>query len=92
MPTAASTTAAETCSGSTPRWRSTATSNLLVAAGATLANPQLLSPQDNGGPTHTMALPAGSPAIDAGVDGGLSEDQRGEARNGAPDVGAYELQ
>ncbi len=67
-------------------------SNLLVAAGATLADPQLLSPQDNGGPTHTMALPAGSPAIDAGVDGGLSEDQRGEARNGAPDVGAYELQ
>ncbi|MBV1857621.1 MAG: right-handed parallel beta-helix repeat-containing protein [Nannocystaceae bacterium] len=67
-------------------------SNKLVTAGADVSDPQLMSPQDNGGATHTMALTTGSPAVDAGVDGGPQADQRGEARNGAPDVGAYELQ
>ncbi|MDP9372644.1 MAG: Ig-like domain repeat protein [Chloroflexota bacterium] len=55
---------------------------------------------DNGGPTRTFALGAGSPAIDAGDPavcaaaspngpGGL--DQRGLARVGACDIGAFEL-
>jgi hypothetical protein len=59
----------------------------------------LLGPlQDNGGPTMTMALLPGSPAIDAGVPvDGVATDQRGALRGpaglasgSAPDIGAYE--
>jgi hypothetical protein len=49
---------------------------------------------DNGGPTQTHALLAGSPAIDAGDDSVCpATDQRGVARpqGGACDIGAYEL-
>ena len=48
---------------------------------------------DNGGPTFTHALLAGSPAIDAG-DTLEPTDQRGEARpfGLADDIGAFELQ
>ncbi|MBD2768945.1 hypothetical protein IC235_13705 [Hymenobacter sp. BT664] len=50
----------------------------------------LLSPlADNGGPTQTMALRAGSPAINAGS-GGPATDQRGRPRVGASDIGAFE--
>lgn len=60
-------------------------------------NPQLGPLASNGGPTQTMALPLGSPAVDAippstsGCTG--STDQRGTTRpQGAGcDVGAYEL-
>ena len=51
-----------------------------------------------GGPTQTMPLLYGSPAIDAGnnnlVPVGITTDQRGEPRfvNGTVDIGAYELQ
>ena len=57
----------------------------------------LLGPlQDNGGPTQTMALAAGSPAIDqvpASGAGCPATDQRGIARPqfAACDIGAYEL-
>jgi autotransporter-associated beta strand protein len=56
---------------------------------------QLGSLQDNGGPTQTMALLAGSPCIDAGSDSGasgLTTDQRGAARiyGSHVDIGAYE--
>ncbi len=46
----------------------------------------------NGGATQTIALLAGSPAIDAGQTT-LATDQRGVARpqGGAADIGAYEL-
>ena len=57
---------------------------------------------DNGGPTQTMALSVGSPAIDQGMSLGVATDQRGEPRiyinpnstlppggDGA-DIGAYE--
>ena len=52
---------------------------------------------DNGGPTQTLALVSGSPAIDAGVNPlGLSFDQRGDgfARTVgvATDIGAFETQ
>jgi predicted outer membrane repeat protein len=59
---------------------------------------------DNGGPTQTMALPAGSPAIDAGdnalaVDANgqpLTTDQRGmpvaRIQGGTVDIGAFESQ
>lgn len=44
----------------------------------------------NGGPTQTIALPAGSPAINSGVAGCPALDQRYAARNGNCDSGAYE--
>jgi hypothetical protein len=68
------------------------------------ADPMLAPPADNGGPTLTMALSSGSPAIDAGVAAGTSFDQRGKPRtfdgpgvaNAATgdgtDIGAFELQ
>ncbi len=48
-------------------------------------------PADNGGPTNTLALPEGSPAIGAAAVG-APLDQRGEARSAdtAPDAGAFE--
>ena len=66
----------------------------------------LLGPlQNNGGPTQTMALLPGSPAIDAGNSSGcrnsngnlLKTDQRGQPRpdkedTGGCDMGAYERQ
>ena len=70
-----------------------------------VANPGLGPLADNGGPTQTIALMTGSPAIDAGsnalaVDPStgqtLTTDQRGTgfARivNGTVDIGAYEVQ
>ena len=68
------------------------------------ANPMLAALDDNGGPTRTMALTPGSPAIDAGVAAGSSFDQRGKARtyddpgvvnaatSDGTDIGAFELQ
>jgi hypothetical protein len=54
----------------------------------------LLGPlADNGGPTQTMALLPGSPAIDAGTEiAGITTDQRGITRpqGSAPDIGAFE--
>ncbi len=54
---------------------------------------------DNGGPTHTHALLAGSPAIDAGAASSTTTDQRGNARSSdgnrdgtaTPDIGAFEV-
>ena len=44
-----------------------------------------------GGPTMTMALKAGSPAIAAGTPvSGITTDQRGVARSATPTIGAYE--
>jgi hypothetical protein len=55
-------------------------------------DPRLGVLQDNGGPTPTIALGAGSAAIDAGA-GCPSTDQRGVIRpvGTACDIGAYEL-
>jgi hypothetical protein len=59
--------------------------------------------QDNGGPTPTMALLPGSPAIDRGTSFGLTSDQRGRPRPfdfpsrpnasgaDASDIGAFEV-
>jgi parallel beta-helix repeat protein/predicted outer membrane repeat protein len=59
----------------------------------------LLAPLGNyGGPTQTMDLQPGSPAIDAGsnalLPAGLTTDQRGRTRivNGTVDIGAFEVQ
>ena len=52
-------------------------------------DPQLFSLQNNGGPTYTMALGSGSPALNQAGASGLLTDQRGVARL-VPDIGAYE--
>jgi hypothetical protein len=66
------------------------------------ANPMLAALADNGGPTQTMALSAGSAAIDAGVAAGATFDQRGlprtvddpgvanAATSDGTDIGAFE--
>ncbi|MDX6610594.1 MAG: hypothetical protein QOF85_2519 [Solirubrobacterales bacterium] len=57
-------------------------------------DPRLAALSDNGGPTNTMALLAGSPAIDAGTNEGCPPtDQRGVGRPQGPacDIGAFEL-
>jgi len=59
------------------------------------ADPKLLALAGNGGPTGTMALDAGSAAIDAAVDANcLTTDQRGMTRPQGPhcDIGAFELE
>jgi hypothetical protein len=68
------------------------------------ANPMLMALASNGGPTQTMALTPGSPAIDKGVAAGATFDQRGMPRtvddpgvaNAASgdgtDIGAYETE
>jgi predicted outer membrane repeat protein len=59
------------------------------------ADPKLLTLANNGGPTQTMALGAGSAAIDAAVDANCpNTDQRGVTRpQGAHcDIGAFELE
>jgi hypothetical protein len=65
----------------------------LTGTSADPLDPMLGSLADNGGPTPTMALLPGSPAINAGTSAGApSTDQRGLGRVGAVDIGAYELQ
>jgi hypothetical protein len=56
------------------------------------ADPRFGGLGENGGPTRTVSLLAGSPAIDAALGPCLATDQRGEARpiGAACDVGAYE--
>jgi hypothetical protein len=57
-------------------------------------NPQLGSLANNGGPTLTHALLAGSPAIDKGNSFGATTDQRGVSRplGAASDIGAFEAE
>jgi hypothetical protein len=58
------------------------------------ADPKLGPLRDNGGPTETMALPAGSPAVDAaGPACDVLADQRAITRpeGGGCDIGAFEL-
>ena len=83
----------------------TGANNLIGAADAGIAlppdtlhdDPQLLPLAWNGGPTPTLALGAGSPAIDTGNDvAALATDQRGggyvRVSGAAADIGAYERQ
>ncbi|KAB2922938.1 MAG: IPTL-CTERM sorting domain-containing protein, partial [Candidatus Contendobacter sp.] len=65
-------------------------------SGILTTNPQLGAFADNGGPTQTLALLTGSPAINAGTNAGCpATDQRGFTRpqpsGGACDLGAYEF-
>lgn len=54
-------------------------------------DPKIGALADNGGPTLTHALLAGSPALSAGEKvAGITTDQRGEMRESPPDIGAFE--
>ena len=57
-------------------------------------DPMLGPLADNGGPTWTHALLAGSPAIDKGDSFGATTDQRGVSRpqGAASDIGAFEVE
>jgi hypothetical protein len=59
------------------------------ASGIEFVDPLLGPLEDNGGPTATMALLDGSPAIGAGS-GCPETDQRGIARDGRCDIGAFQ--
>ena len=88
--------------GVRPDWSTAPTATRSGAAGSPI-DPMLGPLGGNGGPTSTHALLIGSPAIDAGLSGGLLVDQRGLVRtyddaavanaaggNGT-DIGAVEL-
>jgi hypothetical protein len=67
----------------------------LVGTSANPIDPMLGPLQNNGGPTQTIALLPGSPAINAGDNTGAPDtDQRGFARivGGTIDIGAFEVQ
>jgi CSLREA domain-containing protein len=65
----------------------------LTGTAASPLNPLLAALGNYGGPTKTMALLPGSPAIDAGASTGApATDQRGKGRVGAVDIGAFESQ
>jgi hypothetical protein len=54
-------------------------------------DPLLSPPADHGGPTQTMALQTGSPAINAATGSTATTDQRGYFLNGTADLGALEF-
>ena len=65
----------------------------LIGTSSQPVDPRLAPLGDNGGPTQTLALLPGSPAIDGGGDGpDLETDQRGRPRRqgAARDIGAFE--
>jgi len=56
----------------------------------TNVNPKIAQLADNGGPTKTIALRAGSPAINHAGNSAPPRDQRGVKRDSRPDIGAFE--
>jgi hypothetical protein len=76
-----------------PQSRGSGQVETAAAPGTTFAATGLADPAFNGGPTETMAIAAGSPAVDAGSStNALPFDQRGLPRVGAVDIGAFEYQ
>lgn len=63
---------------------------LKAQTGITIDDAELEPLADNGGPTMTMALPEASPAVNAGNGTCSAADQRGVARVGGCDAGAFE--
>jgi hypothetical protein len=71
--------------------------NVALPPGTLTGDPMLGPLADNGGPTRTHALLAGSPAIDQGSNpGNLASDQRGATflriYGNSTDIGSFELQ
>jgi hypothetical protein len=76
-----------------PESRGSGQNEVAASPGTLFASARLADPANNGGPTETMAIAPGSPAIDAGTTTGApAADQRGYSRAGAVDIGAYEWQ
>ena len=73
------------------QWPAPSGEDLPCTADPLAADPLVGELSDNGGPTATLPLLPGSPAIDAGQDC-PEEDQRGMPRGGACDLGSFELQ
>ncbi|MGH8042409.1 MAG: IPTL-CTERM sorting domain-containing protein [Rudaea sp.] len=72
-----------------------ASSNITLPGGTLSADPMLAPLANNGGPTRTMGLLAGSPALDAGSNpNNYTNDQRGNGFprvvGALPDIGAFE--
>jgi hypothetical protein len=68
-------------------------SGISGGTGNLTGDPMLAPLGDYGGPTQTMALLPGSPAIGAGTaDGAPNNDQRNEPRIGHVDIGAFQSQ
>src|SRR5919197_317241 len=79
------------CRPRSPTSRSAATRHPAARRMKPAADPLLLPVANNGGPTDTMALAGASPAIDAGDPAACPPlDQRGVARLGVCDIGAFE--
>ncbi len=57
---------------------------------AVQANPRIGQLKRNGGPTETVALKNGSPAIGKAGNDAPGKDQRGRERDNQPDIGAFE--
>jgi CSLREA domain-containing protein len=69
-----------------------ATCNFAVGEGSNSTDPNLGALRNNKGPTDTMALREGSPAINAGdTNRCFNQDQRGAAAVGTCDIGAFEF-
>lgn len=73
------------------QWPAPTEQDIACTADPIAADPLLGELSDNGGPTMTIPLLTGSPAIDAG-ESCLATDQRGLPRTGACDLGAFEVQ
>jgi predicted outer membrane repeat protein len=66
--------------------------NAIILGPIIAADPKLALLASNGGPTQTMALLPGSPALGAATGGTAATDQRGFPIVGTADLGAYESQ
>jgi predicted outer membrane repeat protein len=71
--------------------QNTLVNNDRVTPNVKVIDPKLGPLQDNGGGLLTYALQPGSPAINAGVTGAPTVDERGFKRDSKPDVGAFEF-
>ena len=75
-----------------PLSRGSGQTETAAGPGTTFADALLQPLAANGGYTQTMALPVNSPAVNAGsATGAPATDQRGVARFGIVDIGAYEF-
>jgi hypothetical protein len=68
-------------------------SDCTITGGALIlaSDPMIVSLARNGGPTQTIALESGSPAIGQASNASPAVDQRGVDRDANPDNGAYEV-
>jgi CSLREA domain-containing protein len=80
-----------TSGGHNLRTRGSACAGFSAAGDLVNSAPRIGTLADNGGPTETIALLGGSPAIGAAGTSSPAADQRGVARDSAPDIGAYEV-